>query len=481
MLTRISSTIAANLATILTSKNITLVPKNLTLLSELSNCDMTYGVVDINSDIADTLESSFKGTVTEHKGQSNYVQSKHDILVDNYTKDLTDLVTGYISFARNVVNKEVLVLREKLQDSLESYKYKEPEDLFNVKYYKLHDVFKSSLIDEEIQTYSSYSKSIYDTVDFSKLPSDFNLAAYILTGDQEQDSIIQSWFNSSPNPLISYVANTINEYSLSTIDSLDYSLINYLFYRSLLNKTDIDLGLSLVSLKKIAIANKDYFGAKLYVALDLYKKEIKNGRILCNCSNTSFSYFNRQAIDITIYEDNFDEFVKQGGNVEIIFGYISVSKEHTVNISDLIVNKDKYLSRWNNSRSLYLISLNKDRLDIFKQLLRQAFDSSIADYKNSEQEDLFYSKNANYLQETCKLCHEYIDKLEVSNIDDLDAITLDLVAKIRYRFTNSYYILKEMKEIMEMSDSVDPLEAALYSTVKYLVDFFVQELDVVKH
>ena len=74
----------------------------------------------------------------------------------------------------------------------------------------------------------------------------------------------------------------------------------------------------------------------------------------------------------------------------------------------------------------------------------------------------------------------YIDKLEISEIDDLDRITLDLVAKIRYRFTNAYFILKEMSEILKMNDKIEPMEAALYATVKLVTDYLLEQLDTVR-
>lgn len=485
MLSNSSVAIGVNLAEICSDAGLKLVPKQLTLLNELNNSitNNLFTNIDQREFIEPAILSSSLGNEQENRIGKVYVQSTHDGIMDNYIEDLSKLVTGYISFARNVVNKEVNLLKENVEERLSNYKYKEAEDFFNVKYFKLDNVFNSYLVDNEIKTYrDSSGKYFFDSMSLRKITEeDFDLCKYILTGDEEQDLVIQSWFNAvGKEKATGLIIENIREYNLSVDELLDYSLVNYLFYRNLVEKNDLDLGYSSVQLRSKATSNRDYFGNKLCIALDLYRKDIRNGKLLSSNSDVAFSYFNTNALNITVYEESFAKLAEAGCNIEVLFGFISSSNTNNITVDELVNNKENYLQKWNNTRSLYLISINNNRLDIFKQLLRETYESSLTKTDLSEEEQGFLNENPKFLEESRCLGNAYIDQLHLSDIDDVDSICLDLVAKIRYRFTNSYYILREMKEILCLSDNVQPLEAALFATIRYITDYLVDQLDIVK-
>jgi len=485
MLSNSSVVIGTNLAEICVDRNLQLIPKKLTLLDELTAAvsNNLFTTVSNRELIEPAIIAASSGIESERKGIKSYIQSSHDTIMDNYIVDLANLVTNYISFARNVVNKEVNLLKESLETALANYRYKEPEDFFNVKYYKLHEVYNSYLVENEISSYKdSSSKYFFESMNLNKITEEsFDLAKYILTGDEEQDLLIQDWFSSiGKNRAISFIIENIPEYSLSTDALLDYSLVNYLFYRNLVEKSDIDLGLTTVQLRTKATSNRDYFGNKLNVALELYRKDIRNGKILSSSSETSFSYFNINPLNITVYEESFAKLAEGGGNIEVLFGFIVTNNTNDVTVDHLLENKEDYQQKWMNIRSLYMIFLNNNRLNIFKQILREVFENSLNKTEISEEEQSFLNENPGFIDETKRLGNEYIDQLHISDINDLDTITLDLVAKIRYRFTNAYFILKEMKENLALSNDMEPLEAALFATVKYVTDYLCEQVDVVR-
>lgn len=485
MLSNTSVVVGTNLAEIFVDKGMKLIPKQSTLLLELSSAisNNLFSKIE-NRDLIETsiLQASAGSEVT-HKGTKSYSHSLHDTVMDNYIEELTTIVSNHVSFARNTVNKEVSKLTDSVQQALSSYKYQEPEDFFNVSYFKLHDVFRSFIIDNEINSYkNSSSKFFFDPMGLSAAgltTEEFDLLSYILTGDEEQDSLIVSWFNTlGKEKALHYLVNNIPEYSLSVKALLDFSLINYLFYRNLHNKADLNLGLSSIQLKSKSASNRDYFGNKLSVAIEFYYRDVRNGVIFTTDSNTSFSIFNTRQLDITIYEESFTKLAEGGGSIEVIFGYISSEGKIDVTVDKLIANLDKYVSNWRNTRSMYLVYLNNSKLDIFKQLVAQKFEESLNDLTEAEKTDGFSS--VDYVETTKKLAKEYIDSLELSEIDNIDLIALELIARIRFRFSNAYFILKEMHEIMLMNDDIQPLEAALYATIKYVTDFLIEQVDVVR-
>lgn len=483
MLSNSSVTIGTNLAEIVTDSGVRLVPKQSTLLQELTASinNNLFSKIDRKEYIEPTILQSSLGNEVVIKNVKSYSHSSHDILMDNYIEDLTNIITNHIAFSRNVVNKEINKLKEKVQEGLSSFKYKEAEDFFNITYFKLEDVFKSFIIENEISSYKNSSgKFFFDSLDLSKISrEEFDLLSYILTGDEEQDKYIMSWFNSlGKDKALSYMIDNIPEYSLSVNNLLDYSLINYLFYRNLLNKSDLDLGYSSIQLRSKSSANKDYFGNKLSVAIDLYFKDIRNNKILTTDSETAFSYFNDKPLSITIYEETFAKLAEAGVSIEVLFGFISSQNRNNITIDELINNKENYLSKWNNTRSLYLIHMNNSKLDIFKQILRTKFEDSVQELTDEEKE--VTNNSPEFITETKKLGNKYIDELQLSEIDNIEKICLILTAKIRFRFTNSYFILNEMYEILKMSEDIQPLEAALYACVKYVTDFLLEQTDIVR-
>ena len=482
MLSNISISIATNLAELFVDKGYLLTPKPATLLQELTSSifNNLFSKVE-RKYLEQAISTASQGAMIENKGSKSYSQSTHDIIMDNYIEELTQIVSNHISFTRSVVNKEVSKLIDSVTEALNNYKYKEPEEFFNVTYFKLHDVFKSYLIDEEIASYKDSSrKYFFEPMYLEKaLTEDFDLLGYILVGEEELDRLITSWFNElGRDKALYYLTQNVPEYSLSTKSLLDYSLINYLFYRNLLNKADLNIGLSSIQLKGKSSASRDYFANKLNIALELYRREIRNDYIFSTDTETSFSIFNTKSLNVVIYEENFQKLAEAGGSIEVIFGYLASKNKIDVTVGELIAEKEKYLSNWKNTRSLYLLHLNNSRLDIFKQILSQKFDESLNNLTEAEVEDGFNSPN--YMETTRQLAKEYIDNLTLSDIDNLDIIAIELVARIRFRFSNAYFILKEMKEIMGMDDKIEPMEAALLATIKYVTDFLIEQLDAIR-
>lgn len=488
MINKSSAILATNIASILVNERITLTPKTGTLMSSL--CTSTYKVLSSTNDylvkdeIPNMIVSGSTGFEVTKAGVKEYELSEHDSYIDNYIADLIRLSTGYINFAKEVVNKEVTRFTDELTTALSSYRYLSAEELFDVRYFKLHEVFTDDLLINEIADYKDSTRlRKIETLNLKELSTEeVDISKYLLVGDSEVDRYIVSWIDSAgSNILKGYILNSINENSLSTEVLLDYTLANYLFYRNLTNSTNINTGDSLASLLSKSSSNRDTFGVKLCTALELYSKDIRNGRILSSSSDTNFSYHSGKQISIVVYEENFSKLVEAGGSIEVIFGYLSSSNCNTdIRVDNLIENIEGYVTSWNNMRNLYLISINNSRLDTFKSIASITFNSTLTREIEDESEKEYVLSCNGYVDTTKELANKYIDRLKLSDIDYIDSIALDLVAKIRYRYTNAYDLLRSMSELLKLDDKITPDEAALYSIVWYLTDFLLEEVNAVR-
>lgn len=487
MLTSSVTELSSNLAEVLVDSNQELVPKASTLVAELTKTtrNSVFQEEFVNKkNISAVIAAAVRGNdVGGDDGPTRYEPSEHDTLMDNYILDMGKLVNNYLAFARHTVNEKVTLFKEALENSLNSHKYRDPEDFFNVTYYNLHDIFKGQLVSDEISGYSgktrNYNKESINLKTIGDL-EDEEFHSYFLSGHDESDLLITSWLGSTPS-VREYILGDIEELTLSVIASIDYALANFLFYRNMYEDPNVNSGDTSVTLKRKAFENKEYFGNLLAASLNSYRNNLKTGRLLSPETNIQFSVLSEESFDVVVFEENFEKIVEAGCGIETIFGYLSsTDSSHSLTVDKLIAGKEEYISTWMRTRSLYTVYLNNRRLDTFKHLARVTFDNSMSDDNMSEAELEVMSGDNTFKENTFKLGHDYINGLTVDEIDNIDKISLHLVAGIKFRFSNAYDLLKRMDELLGLDDDLDPKEAALYSTIDYLLDYCLQQTELVQ-
>jgi len=486
MLNKVSTVIGVNLSDIFVNSGIKLVPKKNTLLAELVNNSNVGGMVTSkgmdNESISSAIEYSSLGSSEEINGQKRYLESSHDSIMDNYAIDLSKLVNNYISFSRNVVNKEINIVKESLEESLKSYMFKDPEDFFKVEWFKMHNVYSGSIVSEVLSS-DWTGKYFRDNVNLDALNVEgFDLCKYLLVGDEDEDKDITDWINKiTIEKLRSYIVEDISEYNLNVKDLLEYSLCNYLFYRNIVERKDISIAGTSLAVTTKASNCRDYYAQKLKVAVDLYNRDIRVGKLVCSTDNIGFSFYNEKEKYITVYQDSFDKLAEQGGSLELLFGYMcSNESSYDVTVDNILQKSDKWLGVWKNSRSLYIIVMENSKLDIFKRVLSEVFYLQCNKEDISSEEKEFFVSNSGFKDETIQLGNEYIKNLSKEDIEDLDRVCITLIAKIRFRFSNAYEILSSMNSILSENEDMEVMEAALYSVIQYLTDYMLQQMDVVK-
>ncbi|QXN70425.1 hypothetical protein AGENTSMITH_19 [Bacillus phage vB_BspM_AgentSmith] len=480
MINKASAQIATNLGTILAEKELKIVPKSGTLLSNLTasiQANLYSGSNSVEM-IPEMIEMAAGGVIRN----SSYTASEHDSYMDNLIEDLSKLVSSYISMIRGTVNPVVTKFTDRLVDVMNQHKYRAAEEFFNIEYFKPHTVFTTPLVTSEVKGYDNFTKSTFkEHLNLEIIRGEeFGLLDYLMTGDHSQDLEIRNWFSGVENLAKSYITDDVPEYTMSVRNLLSYGLLNYLFYRNLAEKTDIETGDSITELRNKAASNRDYYGRQLATSIGYYEKAIRTGKLLSSVSDNTFSYMGNDSVDLVIYEDSFASFAKDGGDIEVLFGYLATNQPTLyLESSALLKQADFYREKWNITRNSYLMFLNNSKLNSFKNLLTQVFDSSLLETVEHEAMQKHITSDPGYLEKTRQLGYAFIDDLDVSDMDNLDKIVLVLVAKIRFRFTNAYLLLRDMQECMAMSEDMTPMEASLYASVRYVTDYMLEQADLV--
>jgi hypothetical protein len=476
MLTDTSTQVATNLSEILVGKNVKLIPKTSTLVQELcANVEPFEQEVLVSKEVIPlVLQEVSNGNIENKK----FNPSSHDAVMDNYINDLTSIVSNHINFARGTVNKEISAFIDKVTTSLNNYSYRNVEDFFDVTYYTLPKILTGFFISEEISDYShdDPSKYMFEHISLNVIKdADFDLFKYLLVGHEEEDRHILEWLNFLGKGKVgSYLLDDIMPYALTNNELIDYALVNFLFYRNLTLKTDLNVGLSTIQLKTISARNRDYFAMLTAKALFDYERNIRQELLIPSISGTKFTFYNESKVKLTVYQESFDKLVEKGGNIELILSYISINSDTKATVKELIDNAEEYMAKWNSTKSLYYAYLNNTKIDTFKTVISDIL--SKLDTKEEEQEII--SKDASYVSETNRLYNEYIEKLTVMDLEDIEKIALDLIAKIKFRFSSAHLILSEMKSLLDKDENIKTHEAALYSSVKYIVDFLLKQVSV---
>lgn len=482
MLNEVSVQLGVNLSNILTDRKKSINIVNGSLLSELTKA--IGNKIAVSTDptvptlaISDNILSASTGNAIDGK----YISSDHDIVMDNYINELTTLVSNHVSYARSVVYSKMETYLEEIKSALTNYTLKTAEDFFCVDYYKLPDICKSDLVQSEVSPFYGHNVELESVAFGDSIGMNFDIISYILTGDEDTDTMIKSWVAQvGKDTILHYITSKSlgDVVYLSTVDQINYNLANFLFFRSLVIKQDITFGLGSVALVSTSTNNRDYFAAQLAANINFYESCIRNGGLLSTDSSVKFSYLSTKDFPIVVYEDVFNQAVEKGYSIEHIFGYIAKTNRSDLTLDILDAQGETFINAWNNVKSLYTLHINNNRIDIAKLTIKMLL-PGILDKDLTEDEIKFYEENQGFKEKTIELANSYIDTLDNSDLDDLVIVVMNIIAKIAYRHTSAYDIIKEMHEIMVGDPTTDAKQAALLSTIRYVTDFCMSQLEVV--
>lgn len=482
MLTLKNSQVATNLSEVFYNEGIKLVVKKSTLLDNLSQAihnNWFYGKINTIEPIPQFIVGCSTGETVEDAPMKRYVPSEHDSYMDNIITDLVNHTSNYISYARNVVKSDILRCKESVMNQLDTYGSTDIDGFIRVSYYKLPAIYGDSNTMSEISNNSG--GVAYNDADINLSGVDINLN-HLLTGDENEDDMITEWASSLPNGYVRFITMTRTDvYKLDTLDMLDYHLANYLFYRNIALRKDIEVGLSLVELTNRAIANKNYHAGQAKEQVSSLFTQLNAGKLILNRPANSFNMFDNKTVDIIVSEDNFSKLAEGGGSIETIYGYVASDDFPRQNntVDDMLSSRERYSRIWDNARAIFQRNMDDSLGSIYRTVLANIFEGSVNEIDGEDYNE-YTAANPGYREKVLKEGNEYISRLKAKDVECLDKVLLDLIAGIKYSYTCSYDILSSISDHLTRDPDCDPSQAALLAVLDYVVKFMLDQLDVVK-
>lgn len=218
--------------------------------------------------------------------------------------------------------------------------------------------------------------------------------------------------------------------------------------------------------------------------------------------------------NVKVYGTVYEKWLKEGGSPEIILGsvinrdqilynsYLETSVGTTQSSSKLIKNKDIYLKKWNAYSSILNAKgriVNEKKVDkkikiLYKDMLKEEMSERelIYRYENMfEGKDLNFDKNFDVNDPKVKEALQTMTNSESFSLNliklesyltlsdkEIDDLCMSMFGDIRYEFSACRDVLSEMTRVAEKDTNLNSKEAALLSTVKYIVFYLMRQTSI---
>ena len=453
-------------------KGLVLSPVPDTVLNELfisSYSDITANEESIDS-VLSTMQTNSEGTMDE--------PTIHDKVMDDTVRDLTKIVLSHVSEARNTIKPKVMEFREALTRYVEDNSIADPYAEFNIIEKSIPEFLTDATVVTEIDKYegkppvlptlkvSLNDKDVDEIVKAASTGSDRLNKLLVATladlGDDNLLAIYRSFFTSVP------LDNVMTYDEISKLDLYEklrvYTVI-YMLSKKFIANVEEGTGLTLNVYLKAMADIRDHAGSNLYVVLKQVAMLIRTKQLIVRNSSAR-----KTAI---VSGEVYKEWLEDGGTPEIILGVIVGNSNDTSTVA-IDKMRNHYESMWNSYVTFSRVDNANKSFRYFKEFLSRQLLSSLDE--TTDLEKSYLEDNPNYRDNVTSLMTEYIDGLKINDMNDLNAVSLEVVAKIRFYFTSAYSILSDIEQAFVVNKNVDVREAALLAVINYVTDYISDQI-----
>lgn len=427
--------------------------------------------------IADSLNS-----LAEDLGYCTVINagsSAHDLLMDSYIIDISKAVANHISFAKNVVKPVIVSMVEDVQKVIGEVE--SPSAAFKIEIVDLPKPMQNAGFETSI---AKFAEQPYiaptNELRLGEI-SPQGILDLMKTGSKEYDERISEWFVNKGDMFFMDIWNNLfrdfKEGKPSIVfkfdevlvkgDVADYALAIHLLSRKLYDEVPENTGMTLFAFRDLVSQFRSASGIKLNLEYLRYASILKNKSLVSYISADSKTC----KVNGAVYRD----WLKDGGSNEVLLGMLVGTKSLYMQ-SVINENKEKFISDWN-SYSLFNTTAQKNKsFNRIKNILTLSFAKLLSDM-STEEKEIVATKNG-YIEKVNQIFIDELSNLKTSDTNDIFDLCLKLVCRARFFYTDSEKILVGINEAVKANANIDIREAALLSTIEYIVDYVSNQLKI---
>jgi hypothetical protein len=426
-----------------------------------------------------------EGSFDRSKTNAIYNLSTHDSLMDNYSKDLAATVSAHVVYARATVYKEMNDFVDQVTSETGASANQQAEDLFKVSFISSHPILGLQFIEEEISSFKN--APIKSTLPFNfrqaLAQSGLDICQKLCQGQQEDNTVITDWVNvTGADKLMGYVgmAEDSADMVLSAHEALDYHLLNFLFFRSLVKEpnlgAEVNLGLTLTQLVNKASDSRDYHASQLAVRMEQQRLSVNQGMVISPDTQGSYSYLSKTGVRLCVYEQAFTAACEQGATIEQLFGHVAKYGNAPLYVEQLVANGVELTAAWQTQRTIYSTYVAQNRHQSVRSSMKFTLRRIMSEPCHEETMCDIYQATGDHKANTLAQAESFIDRASQSELDDLQQMALQVIAGIVHRHSNAKAIISRMMELMEKDSTLDTAHAVSVSVALYLTDYLLAQL-----
>ncbi len=452
--------IADDISESLYKDNIALVPVNNTFLFDLYSLTDSepYEITDLNK------------------------VSEHDLLQDKLTELLSRTVASQIAMIKSEVVPVVESVYEEIKKVLNSYLTEDFVGSINIVQKDVHDfLFSEDWSDlvkkhylENVEAPRSLSIKDLDDSTLNRI-----IEASTMYTSQNTNAAIDIIEKLNAQKVKSILYGSTSE--LTTHDNhsnLDEILPRLLLNETLKNNEDIALDVySSSGLNQL----RDYLNhnTKFLVTLAENNRKIAEQKMNPNYGLLVLS-IDKNTNTIYVNGPVYRKFLEDGNDNSILYGLLVDKSTNVTNysISSILSNKEKLVNYFNSYLQLAKTNRELNLFNSFKSFFIIIFNNSLAE--KSKFEDEYINTHPGAIEYMHKKVRTLLDNVKLNDIIDLNNLyntVMMLVTKSRFFYTDAYKILTYMTK--ESDENMEPQMAAAIAAIFYLVDYFLEQVNIV--
>lgn len=455
----------------LLSKGISITPKPNSILNDLVSNSSSYKNLNSSDHYIESLGFCIEDA-------TNNPEDLYNQIFYNSIEDLKGVVLGHISIAKNDVKPIVTQYAKNFQEFLERSKVLDPNCDLEIACLDAAPMLQEQSLINDLKKYKGKGIEVPKNLLKFAPKTEEELLGMMMTGDKSIDKSTLEWISTKEDNFLVNIWNTYfvlseryvyeNVKNEDVFTKADISLVIYVLSLHLYNNPD-------ESFKDISLNNyesniadiRDFSGSVLINSINMIE--------MSNNSNTLVIENNYYKKCIKVNGYVYRKWLSEGGDNTVLLGLL-ISKENIKNLSLIIESSEKLKKHWNQYCSLYKINESDKLLDKSKTYLANSFLFCLDERTDTEKD--YISQNSTCIETIMKLYQEEISKLKLPDLENPYKVSLDLIGKCRFYYTSSYEILCEINEAGLINPDLDPRDAATVAVINYVLEFFLEQMQI---